>query len=498
MPPRGIDTPGKGRGFSESSQVDVENLAIETPTASSLPRAQDQEYQDSEGEDQSVTDGADGADGTYRESITSNKPRITLQPCRVLRSKATKQEPTQQGPPTPSQMETPNSRKRSGEKHGDTAARPEKCGKKPAVDPKIKKYEKAFDEWLEDYKSKTQSLETLRTKNQELHLENDSLKKDLKQIQQDQKQVEASQKSDIAHLQSECSKLRRNLEAAFDAAKQYSGKYTKVSDSDIAAGWGKLCFNIRDIVSQCLTNRPANECDEIETLLKRMKKFLPLSQCNVASLRVAVLRRSIWYTIKSAVFSGMRPIWYGEAGQTLTQILLIEGQRCFNKPHCLKMLSQMKLRAIASLNDGPQLDERAKGATLILVEAAKSMLSPFIQDSMMDQFEAKMNKLIMDAVDLHTMMMSSKAIYFQRWLGDDDGAQFTPYNREMMESMQSDVDAYTCRYFVEFVEAPALIKYGNADGEDFEFHMILWKSSVILRELEAIPNSDDGSMHMAV
>ncbi|PNP42731.1 hypothetical protein TGAMA5MH_05473 [Trichoderma gamsii] len=496
MPPRGIDTPGKGRGFSESSQVDVENPATETPTASSLPRAQDQEeYQDSDGEDQSVTD---GADGTYQESITSNKPRIILQPSRCLRSKAAKQAPTQQGLPTPSQIETPNSRKRSGEKHDDATARPEKRGKKPAVDPKIKKYEKAFDEWLEDYKSKTQSLETLKTKNQELHRENDSLKKDLKQLQQDQKRKEASQQSHIAQLQSECSKLRRKLEAAIDAAKQDSGKYTKVSDSDIAAGWGKLCYNIRDIVSQCLTNRPANECDEIETLMKRMKKFLPLSQCNVASLRVAVLRRSIWYTIKSAVFSAMRPIWYGEAGQTLTQILLIEGQRCFNKPHCLKMLSQMKFRAIAGLNDGPQLDERAKGATLMLVEAAKIMLSPFIPDSMMDQFEAKMNKLIMDAVDLQTMMMSSKAIYFLRWLGDDDGAQFTPYNREMMESMQSDVDAYTSRYFVEFVEAPALIKYGNADGEGFEFHMILWKSSVILRELEVIPNSDDGSMHMAV
>lgn len=162
------------------------------------------------------------------------------------------------------------------------------------------------------------------------------------------------------------------------------------------------------------------------------------------------------------------------------------------------MLSQMKIRALADLNDGPQLDERAKGATLILVEAAKSMLSTFIQVSMMDQFETKMKQLIMDAVDLHTMMMSSKAIYFQRWLGDDDGAQFTPYNREMMESMQSDVDAYTSRYFVEFVEAPALIKYGNADGEDFKFHMILQKSSVILRELEVIPNSDDGSIHMAV
>lgn len=162
------------------------------------------------------------------------------------------------------------------------------------------------------------------------------------------------------------------------------------------------------------------------------------------------------------------------------------------------MLSQMKFRAIAGLNDGPQLDEKSKVAIFMLLDAAKSMLSKFIPDSMMEQFEAKMSKLIVDAIDLHTMMMCSKAIFFQRWLGDDNGAKFALYDRETMESMQSDVDAYTSRYFVEFVEAPALIKYGNADGEDFEFHMILWKSSVILGELEPGSNSEDKSMHRAI
>lgn len=191
-----------------------------------------------------------------------------------------------------------------------------------------------FEEWLEDYKSNIQALETLKIKNQELHLENNSLKKDLKQTEQDQKRIEASRNSDISLLRSECSKLRRNLEAAIDASKQASGKYTKVSDSDIAAEWGKLSFNIRNLVSQCLTNHPTNECDEFETLMKWMKRFLPLSLCNVASLRAAVLRRTTWHVINCAVFSGMRPIWCGEAGQMLTQTLVIES----NYPFCFYLV----------------------------------------------------------------------------------------------------------------------------------------------------------------
>lgn len=302
----------------ESSQIDVENLVIETPTASSLLRAQDKECQDSDGEDRSVTD---EADGNYQENIVSSKPLIVLKTSRVLRSNAVKHEPMQPGSPTSSQIETPNLAKRGREKHDDVATRPEKRVKKPAVDAKIEKYEKAFDEWLEDYKSKTQGLETFKTKNQELCMENNTLKKGLKKAQQDQKRMEALHSSEISLLQSECSKLRKKLEAAIDASKQDNLKYTKVSDSDITAEWGKLSFNIRDLVSQCLTKHPANENDEIETLMKRMKRFLPLSNCNVASLRAAVLRRMIWYIIKSAVFSGMRPIWYGAAGQMLTQVV---------------------------------------------------------------------------------------------------------------------------------------------------------------------------------
>ncbi|KAL7927676.1 hypothetical protein ACQKWADRAFT_325164 [Trichoderma austrokoningii] len=490
MLPRGIGTPGKGRGFSESSssQVDVENLTLVTPAASSLPRDQDQECQDSEGEDHSVTD---EVDGTYQESTISAKRRIISQPSRNLRSKTAKAELVQQASPTSSQIEVPNTRKRNGEKHNDVAARPGKCGKKSTVDPKIKKYEKAFDEWLEDYKTKTQSLETLKTKNQELHLENIALKKDLKQAQQDYERMEASQQSEITLLESECSKLRRYLEAAIDAAKQDPGKHTKVSDSDITTKWGQLSFNIRNLVSQCLIRRPINECDEIERLLKRMKRLLPLSYCDVVSLRVAVLRRTIWFTIILSVFSGTRPVWYGEADQTLTQIVPMEGRRCICKPRSLKMLSVMKFRAMADLNEVPQLDEQARGAIISMVKFTKSMLSKFIPDSMMEVFEVNMEMLLMNEIDLHTMMMNSKALFFQRWLGDDNGTDFALYNRETMESMQSDVDTQTSRYLVELVEAPALFKYGNADGENFESHMILWKSSVILREVGVRSRSDD-------
>lgn len=92
------------------------------------------------------------------------------------------------------------------------------------------------------------------------------------------------------------------------------------------------------------------------------------------------------------------------------------------------MASQMKQRAVASLNEDPQLHEKAEGTIYLLLEATKSTISKFMPDPMMALFEVKMKKIIMDAIDLHAMMMNSKAIFFQRWLGDDNGRSFTLYN----------------------------------------------------------------------
>jgi hypothetical protein len=151
----------------------------------------------------------------------------------------------------------------------------------------------------------------------------------------------------------------------------------------------------------------------------------------------------------------------------------------------------MKFRESNDLGEGPQLDEKAQKAKDDLIDAAESKLSHFIPSSEIEYFQNTMGKLVMDARNLHTMMMKSKAIFSVQWLGDDDGKQLAQFDSKSMDSIQSDIGAYTSQNVVEFVEAPALVKYGNADGEGFEFSTTLCKAWVVLREVEVISPSED-------
>jgi hypothetical protein len=154
----------------------------------------------------------------------------------------------------------------------------------------------------------------------------------------------------------------------------------------------------------------------------------------------------------------------------------------------------MKLRAMNDLGGELQLDETVNKAINHLIDAARSSLQEFLPGSKMESFHNRTKSLIMDARDLHTMMMMSKAIFSLQWLGDDDGVRFAQYDPTSMESVQSDIDAHTSHNSVEFVEVPALVKYGNADGEGFEFSSTLCKASVVLREMEVISSSEDESI----
>lgn len=299
----------------------------------SPPRAQDKTCQDSEGEDPSVTD---GADEDYQDNVASGKVRIKLnKSSRFLRSTAAKQGPEQLGSQTSSQVETPKLEKRGCEEHEDEVTRPGKRGRKPAVQTQVKNFETRIHGLLEDFKSKAHGFETSKTKNQELRLQFNALKKEHKEAQQalqHQEELEELQSSKIGQLQNECRILRRKLEKAIDDAKQDSGRYTKFSDSDITTEWGQLAFNVRGLVSQCLTKSPVNEFDSIQTLMKQLGRRFPLSVCDIASLRVAVLRRMIWEKVILGVFLGKRPIWHGAAGQLLTQIVSTKGKSFFFCP----------------------------------------------------------------------------------------------------------------------------------------------------------------------
>lgn len=73
----------------------------------------------------------------------------------------------------------------------------------------------------------------------------------------------------------------------------------------------------------------------------------------------------------------------------------------------------------------------------------------------MERFRTEIMNLIKDAMNLHTVIMNSKAMFLLQWLGDYDAEEFYFHDPNSMESMQSGVDKSRR---VEFVQAPALLK----------------------------------------
>ncbi|RFU72727.1 hypothetical protein TARUN_9530 [Trichoderma arundinaceum] len=441
-----INIPDEGSEIQESSIVSA-HQAVEPPPYLLRERSSDKEYRNTDSEDQSSTDEASDNSAGYTEDIPSRKPRTAANATpRTLRSRTHKQEPANLGQQIQNIRPVLITGKRSYGYHESESKRPTKRGRKPAGKSEVKKFERDALDLVERFNSNFRDLEAIRSENEGLKIRIEVLEMRLEQAQQAQTQLEVSQSQKVASLQNECKKWRIQLAQTIDEHRQDSSNYVKVPDSDIVGMWMKLAYNIRDLISQCFTEQPPDQSKILEQVMTKLEKRVPSSSYGIASLRIGILRRAIWIALIRGVFSGK---WH------------------------------MKSKAIASLGDETKTNEEALGE---LIDKVGSFLRAFIPAKMMESFKIKMGELIRAAADLHTTMMKSKAIFLVQWIGDGDGEHPSPYKPSAMESLQDNIETDASNYFVEFVEAPALVKVGTADGEDFDLSMILCKSAVILRE----------------
>lgn len=178
------------------------------------------------------------------------------------------------------------------------------------------------------------------------------------------------------------------------------------------------------------------------------------------------------------------------------------------------MISQIKSTAVAELGDEIQLNEEAiDELTSTVTTAVQKFIGNFTKDSPSEaaeeeavpdptkQFQAMFKGLVKEAACLHTIMMKSKAIFLLKWIGETHGSTGDNYDPNNMDARQIGLSADSSLFVVRFVEAPALVKIGNADGEDFHLGMTLCKSSVVLEERDThwplrtthyISDSEDG------
>ncbi|KAM3501540.1 hypothetical protein MY10362_005468 [Beauveria mimosiformis] len=105
-------------------------------------------------------------------------------------------------------------------------------------------------------------------------------------------------------------------------------------------------------------------------------------------------------------------------------------------------------------------------------ESIFAMFQPHPKSIHQDQIKEILGVVVCDATELVMMFMSSKALFLPAW------PRRELFNRDMLDT-DFDNDHLPCNESkAKCVETrPALIKYGNADGERHDDHVILCKSA---------------------
>lgn len=310
----------------DSSQVDLVDVPAETPN---LRRNKDnpfnyEECGDSDSETQDATDEA-SAESEYNpppttvsgvttrsraKKETQDSERVTREP--VGRSNATKR--------------SHDDHQRSHDDHQSDTPRPTKRGRPTTVKTETKKFEKDALALVERFFSKAHGFETIRSENEDLKRQVKFLESARKQDQKTHLQKEAAQNEENTRLKNECKRLRIQLLSALDEAKKDSGKYVKVPDSDILQKWMQLSYNVRNTVSECLTEQPARHNDILKFLLLEQDRPLPQFDHEYMMLRAHILRRTIWHFLMIGIFGGEYAIWHGNSGRTLTKFLAVQSK----------------------------------------------------------------------------------------------------------------------------------------------------------------------------
>ncbi|KAL6834057.1 hypothetical protein J3E69DRAFT_376945 [Trichoderma sp. SZMC 28015] len=477
MSPTIVEIPDDGGDNLDRSQTENVAQPAKTPSRRRGGDTRPNYKESGNGDSGSASDTEEANDGymDFKGDIPAKKPNSAKKVAsRALRPQEAKQEPMSSEQQASDRRVVIKTGKRSHGNDESEPTKPAKRGRKPTANTEIKKFEKDAFALAERFSSKMMDLETTRSENQDLQVQIKALKSELERAQQAQQQSEASFNQKITQLKNDSQKWRCDLASALEAAKKDSGKYIKVSDSEIKQNWMTLSFNIRGLVTHYLTEMPS---DQITVLESQVIDYMLLTPRDISALRTNILRRAIWNILDLAIFSGNRSVWHGDIGSTLTQFLSKKNNEHMDDPQYLATISQIKFRAAADLNEKFRLNKKAMDE---VVNTATMELRRFLPGPKKDRFKVEIKKLIAKTAELHSIMMKSKAIFLVQWIGEYDGKELVPFDQTKMSSLQYGDEFDASNSFVKFVEAPGLVKIGNADGEQFDTQMVLCESQVIL------------------
>ncbi|KAM6531676.1 hypothetical protein FSOLCH5_001130 [Fusarium solani] len=90
-----------------------------------------------------------------------------------------------------------------------------------------------------------------------------------------------------------------------------------------------------------------------------------------------------------------------------------------------------------------------------------------------------MKAILKSALELDQMLMSSRALFLVRWPDTrQDTSELLAFDEALMEAVAWEREV-SPKSVVELIVSPSLVKLGNADGQNYDKHIVLAKGSVV-------------------
>ncbi|KAH6998169.1 hypothetical protein BKA56DRAFT_724651 [Ilyonectria sp. MPI-CAGE-AT-0026] len=261
----------------------------------------------------------------------------------------------------------------------------------------------------------------------------------------------------------------------------------KATDDTIQSKWKQLDYNIRSLAHYLAASPPKHIVASIlkcrfRSLHSSWWKFLQDDDC-----RESLLECYLWRVASDLVFDASGNIHGGEvniprslkSAQNEMMVRVLESENCAS---LCQRLARWRAQGSALFEELRGSNEKQLND---VITGETRLLRPFWSEKpgSSDRSEVKtwdeMKGILEGALELDRLLMGSKAIFKACWENDfQKTASPLRYNPDRMDVVASN-HPISARSQVTFFTSPALFKFGNADGQNYDKFAVLVKASVV-------------------
>ncbi|KAK6227406.1 hypothetical protein QIS74_00961 [Colletotrichum tabaci] len=326
----------------------------------------------------------------------------------------------------------------------------------------------------------------------ELEENNSYLERQFEKGQKDHEKESKQRARCINKLEHKIKVLKEQVGArdVVNAGSRRIANASKVSDDAILATWNQMAYNIRSIVASLLTQCPSKE--EVIGVLKLIScTFSKLTKAELALLqnddmRSSIVERYIWLSVSDVIKGGRcdqtPDVWGGFAG---THLQLAFGAMLGSRKRDTELLLRWKAEGSEMIERIIGVDKQALGNLVKEQTHAFSIFMP--RDKQKDPSTLKglyedIGKIFDQAVQLRSIFMCSRAHFEVRWVEDFSRSKNKTlfYKAESMDAEAWEVELNE-KTVVYFGISPGLLKFGAANGVDYDKSKLLVKDRVVCK-----------------